>query len=167
VNLPWLTPWVARWNALAARERRALSMLAAFLGVILFYFLVWNPVHGGLATARARASAVQAQLVQVREQAARVAALRNAPRAAPPSNPVASVEQAAERFSIRAQLKSVEAEGVRGVRLQFEGVSFSSLTACLLELQQRSGLRAESATLVRQSVPGTVNAQLVLRVLGS
>jgi len=37
-----------------------LSALAAFLGAVLFYVLIWSPVHGGLAAARARLSPVQA-----------------------------------------------------------------------------------------------------------
>jgi len=163
LNFAWIEPWRGRWSALPARERQALAVLGAFLGVVLFYLLIWSPVRDGLAKARVRASSAQVQLLQVREQAARVSTLRNAPRVSPPANLVEAVQDAAERRGIRAQLKRVDAEGARGVRVQIEGAALSSLMACLLELQQRSGLRTERATLERQANPGTVNAQLVLR----
>jgi general secretion pathway protein M len=166
VNFAWTASWRGRWNALAARERQAISVLGAFFGAIFLYLAAWNPVHDGLAKARARVAEAQAQLVQVKRQAAMVASVRNAPRASPPANLVEAVQDAAERNGIRAQLKRIEGEGARGVRVQFESASLSALLACLIELQQRSGLRAERAALERQANPGTVNAQLVLRAQG-
>ncbi|MGB5081384.1 MAG: type II secretion system protein M [Burkholderiales bacterium] len=166
MNFAWTASWRGRWKALAARERQAISGLGAFFGVIIFYLAVWNPVHEGLAKARARVAVSQAHLVQVKGQAALVASARNAPRASPPANLLEAVQDAAERNGIRAQLKRVDGEGARGVRVQFEGASLSGLLACLVDLQQRSGMRAERATLERQANPGTVNAQLVLRAHG-
>lgn len=165
MNFAWTAPWIDRWNALAVRERRVISALGVSLGVVLFYLAIWNPVHDGLARARARASAVQAQLARVREQGVLVSTLRNTPRVALPANLVAAVGQAAERHGLREQVKRVDAEGARAVRVQVEGAPLSALTAWLVELQ-RGGLRAERATLERQANPGTVNAQLVLRAQG-
>ena len=167
MNLSWIEPARARWNALAARERRAASLLAAFLGAVLFYLLVWSPVHGGLARARAHLASVQVQLAQLREQAVLVEKVRSTPRFAPPSDAAGAVERSAERHGLREQLKRVEAEGAGRVRVQIEGASFSALTAWLVELQQQSGLRAESATFERQANPGTVNARLLLRGQGA
>ena len=166
MNFAWIEPWRARWNALGARERRVLTALAGFLAVVLFYLLVWSPVQSGVAGARARLASVQGQLAQVQEQAALVASVRNTPRVTPPANPVAAVEQAAERHGLRGQLKRVDAEGAGRVRVQLEGASFSALTAWLAELQQ-AGLRAESATFERHAAPGTVNARLLLRSQGA
>jgi general secretion pathway protein M len=166
MNFAWIEPWRARWNALGARERRVLTALAGFLAVVLFYLLVWSPVQSGVAGARARLASVQGQLAQVREQAALVASVRNTPRVTPPANPVAAVEQAAERHGLRAQMKRADAEGAGRVRVQLEGASFSALTAWLAELQQ-AGLRAESATFERHAAPGTVNARLLLRSQGA
>ncbi len=166
MNLAWIEPWRARWNALGARERRVVAALAGFLAVVLLYLLVWSPVQSGLARTRARLASVQAQLAQVKEQAALVARARSAPGVVPPSNPAAAVEQAAEKHGLRGQLKRVEAEGAGRMRVQLEGASFSALTAWLAELQQRGGMRAESATLDRHANPGTVNARLLLRSQG-
>jgi general secretion pathway protein M len=167
VKFTWIEPWRARWNALGARERRVFTALAGFLAVVLLYLLVWSPVRSGLASAHARLASVQVQLAQIKGQAALVAKLRNAPGVAPAANPAAAVEQAAERHGLRAQLKRVDAEGAGRVRVQLEGASFSALTAWLAELQQQSGLHAESATLERHATPGTVNARLLLRSQGA
>jgi general secretion pathway protein M len=167
MNFAWTEPARARWKALGARERRMASALAASLGVALFYLLVWSPVENGVARARTRLASVQAQLARVQEQAAVVASVRAAPRVAPPANPVAAVGEAAERHGLREQLKRVEAEGTRAVRVQIEGASFAALMAWLVELQEQAGLRAENATLERQANPGTVNARLLLRAQGA
>jgi general secretion pathway protein M len=174
VNRSWAEPlrasWAkstARWNALDARDRRVLSALAVCLAPLLFYLLVWNPVQSGLAGARARLSLAQTQLARVEEQAAQVASIRSSPRVTQPADPVAAVQQAADQFGLRAQLKRVEAEGPRAVRVQIEGASFWALTAWLTDLQQRSALRAESAVFERQANPGIVNARLLLRAQGA
>jgi general secretion pathway protein M len=166
MKFAWTEPWLARWKALGARERRVASVLAVSFSAALFYLLVWSPVEGGLDRARARLVSVQAQLARVQEQAALVASVRAKPRVASPANPVAAVGQAADRHGLREQLKRVDAEGASAVRVQIEDVAFPALMAWLVELQQ-AGLRAESATLERHANPGTVNAKLLLRAQGA
>ncbi len=166
MNLSWMEPARARWNALASRERRAAALLAGFLGAVFFYLLLWSPVQGGLAYARTRLATVQVQLAQVQEQAALVEKMRSTPRSTPPSDAAAAVEQTAQRHGLREQLKRVESEGAGRVRVQIEGAPFLALTAWLAELQQQSGIRAESAMIDRHANPGTVNARLLLRGQG-
>ena len=155
------------YATLAERVRRLASALAVFFGAVLFYLLVWTPVEGGLARARSRLVSVQAQLARVQEQAARAASMRAAPRVTLPANPAAAVGQAAERQGLRERLKRTDAEGANAVRVQIEDAPFAALMAWLAELQQQSGLRAESATLDRGANPGTVNGRLLLRAQGS
>jgi general secretion pathway protein M len=162
VKPAWLEPWRSRWNALGARERRAVAALAVFLGAVLFILLIWMPVEAGLAKSRARLTAIQAQLAQVREQAALVASLRAAPRAEAPADAAAAVQEAALRSGLREQVKRVDAEGARGVRVQIEAAPFPALMALLVELQ-RAGLRAENASFLRNAKPGTVDASLLLQ----
>jgi general secretion pathway protein M len=165
VNFAGIEPWRGRWNALGARERQALAVLAVFLGALLCYLLIWSPVRDGHARALARVASVQAQLARVQEQAELVARVRNAPRVAPAPDAAAAVEQAAERQGLRGQLKRVDAEGAGAVRVRIEDASFAALMAWLVELQQQSGLRAENAMFERQTNPGIVNARLLLRPL--
>jgi general secretion pathway protein M len=167
MNFAWTEPARARWEALGARERRVASALAVAFGAALFYLLLWSPVESGLARARPRLASVQAQLARVQDQAAVVAKVRATPRVAPPANPVVALGQAAERNGLREQLKRVDAEGPGAVRVQIEGASFTALMAWLIDLQEQTGLRAESATLERHANPGTVNARLLLRAQGS
>ncbi len=167
MNFAWTEPARARWNALGAHERKVASVLAVSFSAALFYLLVWSPVESGLAKARVRLASVQTQLARVQEQAARVASLRAAPRVTAPANPAALVEQAADKHGLRGQLKRVDAEGANAVRVQIEDAPFLALMAWLVELQQQTGLRAESATLERRANPGTVNGRLLLRAQGA
>jgi general secretion pathway protein M len=167
LNLAWIEPWRARWNALGTRERRALGILAGFLGAVLFTVLVLIPVKGGLAAARVRHAAVQSQLPRVQAQAALVERLRRSPRVAPVTDAAAAVEQAATRHGLREQMKRIDPEGTRAVRVQIEAAPFAAVMAWLVDLQQQGGLRAETASFERHSSPGIVNARIVLRVQGS
>ena len=165
---PWkrrFEPWKSRWNALGARERRAASVLAAFLGVVLFYLLIWLPVEGGLARSQARLASVQAQLAQVQSQAAFVASLRATPPAEAPADAGSAVQEAVQRNGLREQVKRVDADGARSVRVQVEAAPFPALMSLLVELQ-RAGLRVDNATMERNAKPGSVNARLLLQAQG-
>jgi general secretion pathway protein M len=163
MNLAWIEPWRAHWKALGARERRTFVALAVVLAAVLLYLGIWSPVQSGLARARERVTSTQVQLSQVREQAALVERARNAPRPTLPSDAAAAAGQAAARYGMRERLKRVDPEGVRAVRIQIEEAPFVAVMAWLTELQQQSGLRAESAMFERHPNPGAVNARLVLR----
>ena len=167
MNLARLQPWIGRWKALGERERMALTVLAVFLVPVLFYLLVWTPVENGLARSQARLTTVQAQLAQVREQAALVASLRAAPPSEAPADAASAVQAAAARNGLREQLKRVETEGANAVRVQIEDAPFVALLAWLIDLQQQTGMRAESATLERGANPGTANGRLLLRAQGA
>ena len=166
MNPAWIEPWRSRWNGLGARERRAASALAAFLGVVLFYLMIWMPIERGLARSQARLESVQAQLAQVQSQAALVASLRSAPRAEAPADAASAVQEAALRNGLREQVKRVDADGARSARVQIEAAPFPALMSLLVELQQ-AGLRVENATLERNAKPGTVNARLLLQGQGA
>jgi general secretion pathway protein M len=161
-----LEPWKSRWNALGARDRRVLSILAVFLGAVLFYLLIWLPVEAGLARSQARLASVQSQLAQVQSQAALVEAMRAAPRGEPPADAGSAFQDAAARNGLRQQVKRVDADGARGVRVEIEAAPFPALMSLLVELQQ-AGLRAENATFERNPKPGTVNARLLLQARGA
>jgi general secretion pathway protein M len=167
VKLAWIEPWRSKWKALGARERRAASLLAGFLGLVLLYLLIWLPVESGLARSRERLSSVQSQLARVREQAALVAALRAAPRVDAPADAASAVQQAAERNGMREQVKRVDADGTRSVSVQIEGAPFPMLMTLLVDLQRQAGLRVEKATIERNPSPGAVNARLVLQAQGT
>jgi general secretion pathway protein M len=172
VNPAWLAPlkarlepWKSRWNALDARDRRVASLLAVFLGIVLFYLLLWLPIETGLARSQARLASVQAQLAQVQSQAALVEGLRATPRGEPPADAASAFQDAAAKNGLREQVKRVDAEGGHSVRVQIEGAPFPALMSLLVELHQ-AGLRAENASFERNPKPGTVNARLLLQAQG-
>jgi len=163
-----LDPLQARWRALPQRDRYALASLGAFFAAVLFYLLVWSPLHIGLARLREQLPATQVQLARMREQAVLVENLRRTAPAATNTqnvNPLTAVEQAADRNGLRDKLKQIEATGTRGVRIQMDGVPFTAVTAWLLDLR-KSGLRAESAVFEKSATPGTVNARITLAGAG-
>jgi general secretion pathway protein M len=161
-----IEPWKARWKALGARDRRLLSVLGVFLGIVFFYLLIWLPIEGGLTRSQERLASVQAQLAQVQSQAALVEGLRAAPHGDPPADAASAFQEAAVRNGLREQVKRVDADGARGVRVQIEAAPFPALMSLLVDLQQK-GLRTETATFERNPKPGTVNARVLLQGQGT
>jgi len=173
VNLAWveplkrrIEPWKRQWNALGSRERRALTVLGAFLGLLLFYLVFWLPVQAGLSRSQARLASIEGQLAQVRSEAALVAGLRAAPPGEPPADVGSAFQEAAVANGLKEAVKRVDADGARSVRVQIEAAPFPALMSLLVDLQKK-GLRAEKARLDRNPKPGTVNADLTLQAQGA
>lgn len=160
-----LEPAITAWTRLAPRERAWLSALSVLLGLLAVYFGLWNPLQRSLDRLRVQVPSAQQQLAEMRVQAAVVTRIRAAGVAAPVANPLSAVEQAVGRHGFRPT--RIEPDGARGIRLQLDGVAYTSLIACLVELQTQSGIRAETATIEAHSTPGAVTVRLFLRAPGT
>lgn len=156
------------WRGLAARERLILAGGGLFAGLLLFYALVWAPLQRDLARLRVDVPKDYQQLQWMRSQAARVSQLRAAAPAKTQNGGLLSfVEQSAQAYNIRQNIKRVEPDGANAVRLAIDAVPFNSLLDWLANLQKQGGVRIDNATLEPQQAPGSVNARLLLRGPGS
>lgn len=70
----------ARWRSLGQRERRLIAWLALLIGVALVWLLFVQPAWTTLRTAPAEIDRLEAQLQQMRREAAESEQLRAAPR---------------------------------------------------------------------------------------
>ncbi|RUO32780.1 type II secretion system protein GspM [Aliidiomarina sanyensis] len=65
-----------RWNAMQTREQRMLQILAVFLGIFLFWYLLWLPLDARLERAEMRFNSQQSAYQRVADGAARVESAR-------------------------------------------------------------------------------------------
>jgi general secretion pathway protein M len=158
---------LAYWRGLAPRERLLLGAGGALAAILLLYALLWTPLQRDLDRLRANLPHEYEQLQWMRAQAGRIKVLRASPPVVPSGGLLSFVEQSAQAYSIRPNIKRVEPQGQNAVSLAIDGVAFNSLIEWLANLQKQGGVRIENASLEPQPTPGVVNARLLLRGAGS
>ena len=164
MNNELLQRGTAWWRGLQPRERTLVGGGAIVLLVMLFYLLLWAPLHRELARLRTDVPKAAEQLSWMRAQAGRVNQLRaSAPAQLKGGGLLSFVEQSATTFNLKQNIKRVEPEGNNAVRLVVDGVSFNNLVSWLGNLHKQGGVRVDNATFEGQAASGTVNARLLLR----
>ncbi|MFQ5754641.1 MAG: type II secretion system protein GspM [Acidiferrobacterales bacterium] len=156
------------WRTLEPRERLVITAGSIIALVMLFYTFLWMPVQRDLTRLRVDVPKTQTQLARMQLQARQVTRLQAGTTTATPSgNLLSTLERSALDRGLRRNITRMEPDGSAGVRLALDGVGFNTLLRWLTDLQQRSGVRVESATITAQSSPGIVDARLLLRRPGA
>jgi len=160
-----IEPYLARWRALPAQQRRLATLGGAVLAVLLLYSLLWSPMQSELARLRESAPQARAKLVTMQAQAQEVAELRVSSQAMANrgGNLLATLEQLATARGLRQNITRMEPEGAHGAQVTLEAAHFNSLLTLLHELQTQNGVRVDSASIETHATAGHVNARLTLR----
>ncbi|MDE2150262.1 MAG: type II secretion system protein M [Gammaproteobacteria bacterium] len=154
----------ARFAGLAAREQKVLAAGAAIVALALLYFALWLPAESARqrqaqSLADARALSMQLAALAPAAERARGSGLGTA------SNGVsllAAVDQATRDGSLPKPPTRLQPDGDTRVRLWFEDVPFDALLQWLQRLQQRQGIRVDSAEFDRKPTSGLADARLSL-----
>lgn len=155
------------WDGLAARERRTLSLGGMALGVILFYFLVYQPIHDRSTVLERDLQAQQeltAYLRQARQELQNLGATAARPAATGGTDQAlfALADQSARQAGLGQVLRRVEPSGQTGARVNFERIAFDDLVRWLAALSEQHNVTATVVTLRTGEIEGRVDAQLVL-----
>lgn len=134
----------AQWQALGDRERQALKIAGAVVGLGLFYFLLVAPAQRINKTAPAQIEALESKLQLMQSQAAEARTLRNSPTV-PPAQAQAALSSATERLGPAARLQMA---GDRAV-VTLNGVSSEALQSWLGEVRAAARARPIEAQLTR------------------
>ncbi len=153
-----------RWfQEQSERDRRLLTLLAAFLVVVTFWLLIWLPVQDGLAIAEnrhARALADQRWISQHQATLAQLAGRQS--DAGPRSGQALLSTVAGSARSNGISLNRFQPEGGNALAVSLEDVTFAELVVWLEALNRDEGIRVRSANLDVQSQPGRVRARILL-----
>lgn len=157
-----LAPALARWQALPLRDRRALALLAAALGVLLCWLALVAPVlnyaergRADLATAREDLGWMQANANKVRRAVA-----QGAGQLEPGQSLLSAVNSSAQQAGLN--LQRFEPDGERRVRVTLENAVFTDVMRWVVDLERRYGLQVEHFNADVQAQPGIVNIRLTL-----
>ena len=165
IELAFLAPYRARWQALEPRERLVASIFIGGMLLFLFYILLWSTMQSDLSRLRVSVPQDKIKLSQMRVQAAQVAQLRarGAQVRAAGINILATLEQTANARGLKQNISRMEPEGATGAHINLDGIAFDVLVSWLNDLQTQNAIRVESATIEAQPAPGVIKARLTLR----
>ncbi|MDQ3027049.1 MAG: type II secretion system protein M [Pseudomonadota bacterium] len=150
---------VQAWHARSIGERRAATLAASLLALLLLATLVWLPLERSRARLEGEVPRLRASIAGLQRDADEVRRLRALPAAAPASGaPLASLGTNAGGLA-GAQMTVIDE---RRVRLTGADVSFGALLEWLRNAQLTHGMRVESARLDALPAAGRVRAELVL-----
>jgi len=91
--MSWLQPLVARWRAIAPRERRGLALAAFVVGAALVWSVLLSPALRTLKSANAQAATLAAEQDRMLALQARATALKAQPTV-PPQDALKSLQTA-------------------------------------------------------------------------
>ncbi|MCH8503064.1 MAG: type II secretion system protein M [Ectothiorhodospiraceae bacterium] len=160
------------WDGLAARERRTLSIGGMALAVILFYFMIYQPIHDRTADLEREARNQQELsgfLAQATEELRSrgispmpTGESRNGTGRGSDQALFALADQTARQAGLGRVLRRVEPSGQGGARVSFEQIAFDDLVRWLAALREQHGVSASVVTARRSELEGRVDVQLVL-----
>lgn len=132
------------WAGTAPRERRALQLAAAVLGLALVWGLAIQPAWRTLRTAPAQLDALDAELQTMQRLAAEARELRNQP----PVNPAQSAEALKAATDHLGEAAKLSLQGDRAV-LTLNGLGTEALRGWLAEVRSGARARPIEANLTR------------------
>ena len=148
------------WRARAPRERAALALAAAVLGVLVVWTLLVAPALATLRTAPPQLESLDGQLLQMRALAAEVRELRNATPVAAAQAGLA-IKTATERYGDKVRL-TLQADRAL---ITLVNASPEQLRALLVEVRTAARARPIEAQLNR--VPAGFSGTLVFNLGGA
>jgi type II secretory pathway component PulM len=150
------------WSQLSSREQGLLAIAALLCALALPYALLWLPMVHDLDKLRQNVPLHQAQLAEMRKQAA--AGSRN-PGGSKSIGSAATdlssaIESSATSFGMRDAIARMDTDSSRRVRLELGNAEFDTLAKWMWQMEHDLGVRIVSATITAASETGRVDATL-------
>jgi general secretion pathway protein M len=146
---------------LSARERWMVIGGAA-LALILLVLAIVLPLQTRVSATQARIEKKRDDLIWLRSMTPQLATLQTARPPTLTESLVVLIDRTAREAGIGKSLVNSQPSGDGGLNVRLEKMPFDSLIAWLAQLNERYGVRVDSATVDAASENGTVTATLIL-----
>lgn len=152
--------WASKWESMAPRERRMVSIAAWVVGLALLWWVALGPAMQTLRKAPAQHAALDAQLAQMQSLAATAEQMRGQNNAPTPSRGAAqsSLEQATRQIGDTAQ---VNIQGDKAI-LTLRGTPPQALAGWLNQVRVNARLVPVNAQLERTNNPDGWRGQITV-----
>lgn len=154
------------WLGLVPRERRAVVLGGVVVVAMLFYVLLWQPLHRRIAELQQRIEAQLRDLDYLERAASQVIALKaRQSTAGAPEALYALVERSAGTAGLADAIRRIDPAGDGRVRVGLEQAGFDAMIRWLTGLRRNHGVVVATASVRRSDRPGRVSVQLVLKTV--
>jgi len=150
-----------RWQGLQTREQKILRYSVVFLGLLLFYLLIIEPVYSGRDDAEQRLRSAQEAFSVAQRQAFDLKASSSNPGTSESGSLLTQIESSAQQQGLRSALKRLQPSGNDQIQVSLEGASYSQLIQWLSNLHQQ-GVRAQRVDIQLDRKTDLLGVQLVL-----
>ncbi len=148
------------WSQLAERERKMLMLLAGFLVLVLFYLVLWSPLHSAYQQAQQDEQRAQQQWQWLSDQ------VRQNPMVEKQKNGLQYASQSQLMGSLQSSLRkqnllsfmSTMAPSAKSIKVDFKEVNAPRLFRWLSELEKQ-GLVSQQLQ-INALKPGVVQASI-------
>jgi general secretion pathway protein M len=156
-----------KWfNQLNVRERYILIMGSLILGLILGYFLVWEPIIKARTQLEMIVTAQHKTLGWMQSASAEIQQLRRQSTVKPVQTRKHSlfslIDQSTRQGVLAKANKRIEPKGNDSVRIHFEKVSFTELMRWLGRLHNQYQVQVNSIHIEPETTPDQVKVRLTL-----
>jgi general secretion pathway protein M len=151
-------------DSLQPRERWLVISGAILVLLVAIYLLGLAPLYKAINDRSVRITQKQQDLAWMQSVTGQLSTLNGAQPAASHNGEsmVVVIANSASNRNIASALTGQTPDGLNGVRVRFEGVSFDALVVWLGALQKDYGIHIKDAEITRMSQLGQVSASLTL-----
>jgi len=150
-----------RWQGLQTREQKILRYSVGFLGLLLFYLLIIDPVYSGRDDAEQRLRSAQEAFSVAQRQAFDLKASSSNPGTSESGSLLTQVESSAQQQGLRNALRRLQPSGNNQIQVSLEGASYDQLMQWLGNLNQQ-GVRAQRVDIQLDRKTDLLGVQLLL-----
>ena len=159
------------WQGLSSRERSLLSALAAVVGVLFLYFLIWSPIQDSVSNLRQNVNDNRALVIwmqkatQILQQQSEQS--DNSGGQTNPSQRLAVIQTALNDAPFKKHVEQLAQTGQNNVRMVIAAAQFDDLVTWLVTLWKDHGLVANEVSVKRLDNKGKVSANIIISGKGS
>jgi general secretion pathway protein M len=148
------------WQQLQLREQQLVIGMSVFVGLLLFYTVVWQPLSDGVNKAESKLAKQENLLVWVREGSAQyIQAVQSGVSTGSGGSLSGIVQNSASQNEI--QVSRVQPQG-ENLQVWIEDVPFKVLLNWLHYLDEKEGLHVKNIDLIRGEKEGTVQVRRLM-----
>ena len=154
------------WQNLQTREQQLVIFGGIAVVILLFYTLAWSPLVNARDIKQQHVENNQELLAWMKTKSAEVKQLRlsnpQALRSDSNRSLLAIVDSLANQLGLRSSIRQIEPNGQNNVTIWMDEIEFNALVTMLGQLEKRSQVMVNEASVSKLDQPGFVQARIQL-----
>jgi general secretion pathway protein M len=157
------------WSALATREKRAVVLGGSIVALFIVYQGIWSPLKEQAASMRKRLVAQEKTLAWMQsadktlQQIQGQATNRN--KSTSPVMLLSVMQKQINQAGLEQNLTQLKQASNESIEMHFQKVDFDKLVKLLTLVIKEQRVSITQMSVVAESAPGTVNADVVLKLV--